>query len=252
MNSFQTRTIGELVSDNVFFAQALHYLGIDYADYQFDSIEKLAQLKGIEIDTLEKHFLDSARYLDLEQPKLSGQPLHLVVEYLKHAHHLFIKYKLPYMGTLVNTISSSTVEGPIADLGFVFPLFAEDFIKHIYHEEDTLFSYVLALEEAVDGKPEALLKIGTKNPTLSIAQMKDEHEHHDDEMEGIRNLLAGYKVEATSPLAIKVLFEELNAFEKDLKRHAAIENHILLPKALEFENSVRELLPLASQNKQTA
>ena len=46
-----------------------------------------------------------------------------------------------------------------------------------------------------------------------------------------------------SLLGIKVLFQELKAFEKELRAHAAIENHILLPKALELEKAVKEALP---------
>jgi len=243
MHTFQQRTISELVTDNAFFAQALHYLGIEYADYEAVTIEKLSAIKGIDIATLEKNFLDSSKYLDLEQPKLAGQPLSLVIEYLRHAHHLFIKYKLPYMGTLVKQISASVQEGPIADLSFVFPLFAEDFIKHIYHEEDTLFTYVLALEAAKEGKTEPLLKFGAKNSTIGIAALHDEHEGHDDEMGSIRKLTSDYQYTDESLLGIKVLFQELKAFEKELRAHAAIENHILLPKALELEKAVKEALP---------
>ena len=41
-------------------------------------------------------------------------------------------------------------------LNFVFPLFVEDFIRHIYEEEDELFQYVTLLQKAEEGKIEML------------------------------------------------------------------------------------------------
>src|SRR5205085_2948759 len=107
----------------------------------------------------------------------------------------------------------------------VFPLFVEDFIAHIYEEEDTLFTYIQALERATKGDytPSGLYYLMEKN---SVHKFAMEHEAHDDEMDGIRKITKGYFVNAATPLHIKVVYNELKAFEKTLITHARIENEI--------------------------
>jgi regulator of cell morphogenesis and NO signaling len=73
----------------------------------------------------------------------------------------------------------------------------------------------------------------------SVRKFAMDHEVHDDEMEGIRKITKDYTVASHTPLHIKVLYNELKAFEKDLIIHARIENEILFPKAMTIENKVR-------------
>lgn len=121
----------------------------------------------------------------------------------------------------------------------VFPLFVEDFIEHIYEEEDTLFHYILALEKASKGKfsPGKLFYLMEKN---SVQKFAMEHEAHDDEMEGIRKITRDYKLHDAAPLHVKVMYNELKGFEKSLITHARIENEILFPKAMAIEGKVKK------------
>ena len=66
------------------------------------------------------------------------------------------------------------------------------------------------------------------------------HEVHDDEMEGIRRITKDYYLGPQTPLHIKVMYNELKAFEKSLITHARIENEILFPKAMALENKVKQ------------
>jgi regulator of cell morphogenesis and NO signaling len=120
----------------------------------------------------------------------------------------------------------------------VFPLFVEDFIEHIYEEEDTLFNYIQVLERAVKGEysTSKLYYLMEKN---SVRKFAMEHEVHDDEMEGLRKITKGYKISPHTPLHIRVLYNELKAFEKSLITHARIENEVLFPKAMNIESKVK-------------
>jgi regulator of cell morphogenesis and NO signaling len=174
---------------------------------------------------------------------LVSYPIDLIIEYLKHSHFLFIKHKLPYIARLVESFKANhddylSIE---RDLKIVFPLFVEDFIQHIYEEEDTLFNFIQALERAAKGKyvPTKLYWQMEKNAVQRFAM---DHEAHDDEMKGIRNITKDYNLSAKCPLHIKVLYNELKAFEKSLITHARIENDILFPKAMMLENQVKKML----------
>jgi regulator of cell morphogenesis and NO signaling len=101
-----------------------------------------------------------------------------------------------------------------------------------------LFHFILALERAsrqhyVPTKLYYLLE------EHSIRHFAVDHEAHDDEMQGIRNITRDYALPAGAPLHVKVLYNELKGFEKSLITHARIENEILFPKAMELEEKVR-------------
>ena len=55
----------------------------------------------------------------------------------------------------------------------------------------------------------------------------------------LANRLA-YATTETTPLHIKVIYNELKDFEKSLITHARIENEILFPKAMSLETRVKQ------------
>jgi regulator of cell morphogenesis and NO signaling len=167
-------------------------------------------------------------------------PIDLIIEYLKHAHFLFVKRKLPYISRLVESFKAEhkAYESIAKDLKTLFPLFVEDFVQHIYEEEAKLFRYIKMLDSADKGKfnPSKLYYMMERH---SLQRFAVEHEVHDDEMEGIRKITHDYKVDGSTPLHVRVIYSELTALEKSLQVHARIENEILFPKAMMLENNIK-------------
>jgi regulator of cell morphogenesis and NO signaling len=73
----------------------------------------------------------------------------------------------------------------------------------------------------------------------SIQEHALEHSEDDDEMRGIRGIISQYDVENIESTPLKVIFEELISFDKELELHAKIENEVLFPKALNLEKRVK-------------
>jgi regulator of cell morphogenesis and NO signaling len=238
--SFKNTRIAELVDQNYVHAYVLFYFGIRFYEYSDSTLEQVCQQKGLKIDQVVKE-LESPMHLQEADLPLVSYPIDLIIEYLKHSHFLFIKHKLPYIARLVESFRANHEEYTHIerDLKIVFPLFVEDFIEHIYEEEDTLFHFILALEKASKGpySPGKLFYMLEKN---SVQKFALEHEAHDDEMEGIRKITRNYVLSANAPLHVKVIYNELKAFEKSLITHARIENEILFPKAMAIEGKVRK------------
>jgi regulator of cell morphogenesis and NO signaling len=232
--------ISEIVDQNNVRAYVLHYFGIRFYEYPEQTLEQVCSEKGLKVEQI-IHELEnpSESFSEAELPLIS-YPTDLIIEYLKHAHFLFVKHKLPYIGRLVNSFKAnhSGYEQVEKDLKILFPLFLEDFIHHIYEEEDTLFKYIAALERAQQNKinPSRLFYLMEKH---SLQRFAMEHEAHDDEMEGIRKITQNYFLSPEAPLHVKVIYTELQLFEKALQTHARIENEILFPKAMALENAVR-------------
>jgi regulator of cell morphogenesis and NO signaling len=232
--------IAELVDQNYVHAYVLFYFGIRFYEYSELTLDQVCKERGLKVDQVVKE-LESPTHLQEADLPLVSYPIDLIIEYLKHSHFLFIKHKLPYIARLVESFKANheDYKNIERDLKMVFPLFVEDFIEHIYQEEDTLFHFIQALERASRGTyvHSSLYYLLEKN---SVQKFAMEHEAHDDEMEGIRKITKDYILEAHAPLHVKVIYNELKNFERSLITHARIENEILFPKAMAIENKVRK------------
>jgi regulator of cell morphogenesis and NO signaling len=238
-NALKDKRISQLVDENYVHAYVLYYFGIRFNENPEFTLEEACRKKGLKLEQVVKELENPTHLVETDLPLMS-YPIDLIIEYLKHTHFLFIKHKLPYIAKLVEgfRVQHPDYETVERDLKMVFPLFVEDFIHHIYEEEDTLFKYIKALDRASKGNyiPTRLYALIEKH---SVQKFAMEHEVHDDVMAGIRKITKEYKVVPESPLHVKVVYNELKEFEKSLVTHARIENEILFPKAMALENKVK-------------
>jgi regulator of cell morphogenesis and NO signaling len=240
--ALKDRRIKELVDQDNVRAYVLYYFGIKFYEYSEQTLEQVCHEKGLKVEQVVRELeFPGANFQEADLPLIS-YPVDLIIEYLKHAHFLFVKHKLPYIARLVESFKANheKYDGVEKDLKVLFPLFIEDFIHHIYEEEDTLFIYIRLLERAARGRysPTELYYKMERN---SLQRFAMEHEEHDDEMEGIRRITKDYYLTADAPLHVKVIYSELTQFEKSLQIHARIENEILFPKAMALENQMKRI-----------
>lgn len=234
------QTIGTLIKENFTLGQALNYYGIKFYQNTDQTLEQVCAQHQLNPELVFKKLEEIGSVTLADERQLQQLPIEFIVAYLRHSHHRFIKNTLPYIGQLIEDFSDGFPEHQpmLRDLKLVFPIFSEDFIKHIYEEEDTLFSYIetlLAATRRIKNSSELYYKI----IKTGLQSFMLDHETHDDEMEGIRLLTNQYTPMQASDVHTLVLFEELKHFEHDLKIHASIENRILFPKAVRLENEVR-------------
>ena len=241
--ALRSRRIEELVKQDYVRAYVLYYFGIRFYEYSDRTLEEVCRDRGLNVDQVVQEMESPNHPLSEESLPLVSYSMDLIIEYLKHAHFLFIKHKLPYIARLVESFQSSHVKyaSVVRDLKTLFPLFVDDFIHHIYLEEDTLFKYIYLLDKVATTRynPARLFYMMENN---SIRRFSTEHEVHDDEMEGIRKITNDFSVDEYTPLHIRVIYAELKGLGKSLQTHARVENDILFPKALLLENQVKELI----------
>ncbi|MEL7006734.1 MAG: hypothetical protein AAFN93_29010 [Bacteroidota bacterium] len=150
------RKIGSVVEENFVYARALHHLGIDFFLDEHRSLQEVCREKGISRQQVVKCFYEFDNASKSSFSELLVYPMDLLLEYLKHSHHIFIKEKLPYISYLLSHHQAEELQ----DLKVVFPEFVEDFIKHIYEEEDELFHYLSDLHKLSSNK--------VKNPAVKF------------------------------------------------------------------------------------
>jgi regulator of cell morphogenesis and NO signaling len=233
--------IGDLVEQNNVRAYVLYYFGIKFYEYSEQTLDQVCCEKGLKTEHVVRQLEAPGENFQEADLPLISYPIDLIIEYLKHAHFLFVKHKLPYISRLVESFKANHQEyiAVEKDLKVLFPLFVEDFIHHIYQEEDTLFTYIRVLEKAVYGHYNPS-EVFYKMEASSLQRFAMEHEVHDDEMTGIRKITRDYTLTPDAPLHVKVIYAELMQFEKSLQTHARIENEILFPKAMALENQVKQ------------
>ncbi|MEQ8924405.1 MAG: hemerythrin domain-containing protein [Fulvivirga sp.] len=241
MDTLQNKRIDELVDDNYIYASVLYYFGIEFYHYSEQTLEQVCQKKGLNIHAVVNQ-LEKQPSCD-NQVEVADFPIDLIIEYLKHSHYVFIKQKLPFINNVIQNLEIDTSEFQLIskDLKFIFPLFVEDFIHHIYQEEDTLFNYIALLDQYKKGKGN-VSRLYFEMEKHSLSRFASEHEEHDDEMLGIRQITKEYEITDKTPLHLKVIYSELQSLEQELITHARVENDILFPKALILEKQVSNML----------
>ncbi len=232
---FEKASVAELVSQNYVLAAVLHYFGISFYQYPTDSLEKVCKKHKVNPSVLIAELESWAKRKDPTPEELYLNPIELLVAYLKKKHYYFVRQELPFLSNLISGIQPDPeFASLLSDMRIMFPLFVDDFIHHIHEEENRLFRRIELLQDIEDGhfKTQDALILLERDP---IHQLADQHQIHEDEMEGIRRLTKDYFLDEKSPLTMKVLYYELQNFERELSIHAKIEDELLFPKAVELE-----------------
>lgn len=235
-------SIGDLVEQNYVFAAVLHFFGISFFQYEEKSLDEVCKKFKVNPLQIMAELENWAMQKEPSREELYFHPIEVLVEYLKKKHHYFLRHELPFLSNMISGIlPKKQYEGLLSDMRLMFPLFVDDFIHHIHEEENTLFRRISLLHQIERGEFNLVDALTLLN-TTPISDLAEEHEVHDDEMEGIRKLTSDYLLVTPAPVAIKVLYHELQNFEKELVIHARIENDLLFPKAIELEKDVKRKL----------
>lgn len=246
------KTLIQLVEKTPSYALKLHYLGINVFDYPQKTLAQACQCSGLRSDLILKELSKPSFLQNHNQLKeLPHCSIEVVMAHLRRTHRIFMRHKLPFMKNLIEKINvqnCQTYKSICEDLKIAFPLFCDDFVKHILEEENKIFKHISLLFQASEKKI-ALHKLYFKMEKCSLIEFANHHELDDDDMEGIRELTNNYNLTADAPLMLKILYKELLCFENDLQIHAKIENQILIPKAIILESQIKkEFKKTISQN----
>ena len=238
----QSKKVFDLVKDDYQYAKVLSSFGIDFYNHYNENLSELCTSKGISSDKLLGYRQSINESFDFGNDVLISTPINLVIEYLKHNHNYFVKNKLPYLQNLINNLPLNKTDLEFSkDLKFIFPIFFEDFVQHIYEEENLHFEYIYKLFNALQGDINAS-NLFIMMEKFSINKILLEHLNEDSEMEGIRGITHNYSYATIKDLHLKVIFQELKEFDDELSIHSDIENCILFPRALKMEKKVSKIL----------
>lgn len=178
---------------------------------------------------------------DLPLEKLQKFSMMQVMYYLQASHKLYISKTLPEIEQSMAHIQRRYYDTPqILDaLVLFFNHYKTGFLEHIRMEERDLFPYLKKLHEAHTGHLQQD-EVKTLLNNTSLDQFMDDHDAVEDELRHVSTIIHNYADGEAIPLPFKVFLNQVELFEMDLRKHAIIEDHVLVPMAQRIEKELKE------------
>jgi regulator of cell morphogenesis and NO signaling len=214
-------------------------LKIDYCCGGGRSLTEACASAGVEVNNVIVQLKALDESGESENASIDFQKLSLIKlsEHILETHHVFTKSEMGRIQALAEKVIG--VHGAnhpeLLAVGELWQRLCLDLSPHMFKEEQILFPYIVALEQAeTGGRPIPFAPFGTvQNP---IRMMMLEHDTAGDLLRRLREVTADYRVPADGCISYQTLYQALENFEKDLHQHIHLENNILFPKAVELES----------------
>jgi regulator of cell morphogenesis and NO signaling len=158
----------------------------------------------------------------------SFSPL-LIVEYLRKTHRYYLDYILPRTKRMLEALLKSC-KGDCEELKLIkafYRKYEDELSRHLDNEEYNVFPYIYKLINN-HNKPERC---------YSIENFEKEHSNVDVKINDLKQLIIKYIHPAYDINQCNEFLTLLSRFEKDLKDHARIEDHVLVPMVKEIEKT---------------
>lgn len=163
-------------------------------------------------------------------------------DYIAEAHHPNLKKSLAAFQVHFKTILKVEVERhpEVKKINEVFEELKVLLEQHLNKEEGIFFPYIKKLVELYkhDGQEVKSLKGLSKNP---VNKIQLEHKKIKNLLAKIRETSNDYTPPVDAYPSLKLCYAQLFNFEQDIYKHIYLEERILFPKLVEFENRVANL-----------
>jgi regulator of cell morphogenesis and NO signaling len=229
-------TIRDIVANDFRTAAVFQRHGIDFCCKGDRSIQDACRNGRVTAEQVLADIAEATATPVVGGARFNSWDLDTLASYIVANHHEFVRKLIPVL--LTHTKKVAAVHGDrhpeMIEVAEVFNDVADEMTSHMAKEEQILFPYIVAVEDASHrggGRPSS--PFGTvRNP---IRMMEMEHESAGDAMARIRSLTSGYAIPEGACTTYRVCLQELEAFERDLHEHVHLENNILFPKAARLE-----------------
>ena len=230
--------INAVTKYNIKTAKIFEEYDLDFCCVGKKSIAKACSEKGIDADNLIKE-LNIVINNESDGTHYEDWNLNFLIDYIRNNHHSYVRSSIVsidhHFSKVVNKHGITYPE--ILKAVKLFDDIKLDLLSHMDKEEKMLFPYIKKMMFAAENNVELQIPpFGSiKNP---INVMEEEHQSAGDEMSELKKITNNYTPPDNACNTFKLLYSELNDFEKDLHIHVHLENNILFPKAITFEDNI--------------
>jgi regulator of cell morphogenesis and NO signaling len=234
-----TLTVREIALQQPTAIRVFEQFGIDYCCGGRKPLDEACAAANLDLNSLIAA-LEAAETTtpnpleDWTSKSLEALSTHIVAK-----HHAYVRNELPRLGQLAQKVVNrhgSTHPELLLIAGALMHLDAE-LTEHLAKEESILFPYIAALEKSA-----ALETVAPQScfgtVTNPISMMTQEHDAAGVLLAEIRRLSRNFALPNGACPTFHAFYDGLQEFEQDLHQHIHLENNILFPRAIAFEQSL--------------
>ncbi|MDT0688961.1 iron-sulfur cluster repair di-iron protein [Salegentibacter sp. F188] len=240
MNTLETKTVADLVTENIKTAHIFKKYGIDFCCGGGISIQKACEKANINYTDLERDLLNVDN-TNSRATNYNSWELDFLTDHIINVHHSYVEENIPLLiqyAARVNKVHGHHYT-ELEEIQQLFSLVATELGGHLRKEELILFPFIKKMVKAKkegSALPEA--HFGTVvNP---IKMMEAEHEEAGELLRKISVLSNNYTPPQGACNTYRAFYAKLEEFEQDLHQHVHLENNILFPKALQLEKELNQ------------
>ncbi|RLD23858.1 MAG: iron-sulfur cluster repair di-iron protein [Bacteroidetes bacterium] len=236
MTITKSKTVAEIVTENIKTAHVFKKYGIDFCCGGGISVEKACAKKGLDYSRLEKELSAVDKVVD-KAYDYDKWDLNFLIDHIINVHHKYVEENIPLLLQYADKVAK--VHGhhyvEVVKINSLLREVANELSAHMKKEEIMLFPFIKLL---VNSKKEGTVSppppFGTVNNPIQM--MEHEHETVGEIFKTISQLSNNYTPPEEACNTFRALYAKLEEFEKDLHQHIHLENNILFPKAIVLEN----------------
>ncbi len=161
-----------------------------------------------------------------------------LIDMILKKHHSYVINNIPIIsGHLYKVVAKHGPKHPFLNqVSELFNKLAIDLEQHMEKEEKVLFPHLIFIEEVYrKGEQDRSVSFFLKG---LVGMMENDHQRAGEILEKIRSLTDDFTPSASACNTYKLVYSELESFEKDLHKHVFLENHILFPKGIHMEAEI--------------
>lgn len=236
--SDSNKTVREYVVDDFRTAAVFERFGLDFCCGGGQPLSDACRSQNVDEAALRVELAAACAGPAGDAPDPKQWDLDVLSDYIVEKHHAFVRDALPALQQHSSKVAA--VHGlnhpEMVRVAEIVGQVVEEMTGHMRKEEMILFPHIRDMARARhDGQTLPPAPFGTVAGPIHV--MEAEHDSAGAAMKEIRRLTSDYTPPADACTTYRVLFQELEAFEKDLHRHVHLENNILFPRAMEFESA---------------
>lgn len=163
-----------------------------------------------------------------------------ILDYLQVTHQYYLNKKLPEIEQSLLHIFSKYGQSHqlLASLAIFFNDYKNKLIDHIRMEEKQLFPYIR--KTIIASKIKSICAESLEiDPDFSIEKFISSHSPIEDELKEVSQIIKNYSSNEIIPLPYKIFLNQVELFELELRKHAIIEDHVLVPMVIELEKKIK-------------
>jgi len=150
--------------------------------------------------------------------------LNVIVDYLVKSHAYYLNKRIPQIENTLAQIYNHNDRTFIVGVNLFFDSIRKGLIAHMENEEQELFPAIIAIEQ------------GEVSKVSIVREFMQGHTHQvEDALHELKKVVSAYKDKNHEVVFFESLVTQLDLLENDLRVHGAIEEKVLLPRALREE-----------------